>query len=61
MELKPLQRGICQYIHHTTSLFYVQWEKVIIIEAVEIRLEKLVLNDTVFLKLSFSEFFSLFG
>ena len=44
-----------------TSLFYVQWEEVIIVETVEVGLEELVLNDTVFLKLSFRVFFSLFG
>ena len=32
-------------------LSYVQWEKLIIIEAVEIRLEQFVLDDTVFLQL----------
>ena len=32
-----------------------------VIEAVEIGLEKLILNDAIFLKLNFSVFFSLFG
>ena len=44
-----------------TSLFYFQWEEVIIVEAVEVRLEELVLNDAIFLKLSFSIFLGLFG
>ena len=44
-----------------TSLFYFQWEDVIIVEAIEIGLKELVLNYAIFLKLSFSVFFSLFG
>lgn len=42
-------------------LLYVQWQEVVIIETVKVRLEKLILNDAIFLKLRFSVFFSLFG